>query len=95
MDGAADAGIIKNTMAVLGLHLHDRAGNPPILPSGFFGGQAQGLDHPFLIMPVEGDRGFAVAAETTASALKNIGNLVGGHVIHYKKKRRSTGESTS
>jgi hypothetical protein len=85
--------IIKDAVAITGLHLHHRTGNPPESLLSLLATQPQGVNHSFLIPFVEGNSGFPVAAESAAGALKNVGDLAGLYriIVHGKKKRRSTG----
>lgn len=63
---------VKNTVVIHDLHLHHLAGYPPVFFFDFLPGQAQFSDHPFLIILIQRDRGFALAARAATSAGEDI-----------------------
>ncbi len=73
MDRTAGVPIIKNTVVVNDLHLHHVAGYPPVFFPDLFTTQAQLVDHPLLILLVQGNGSFALAAVTAAATDKYIG----------------------
>lgn len=60
MDGAAV--IIKNAVAVYGLHLNGIAGLAPIFFSDLIPFHAEIFNHSYLVVVIKGNRGFALAA---------------------------------
>lgn len=80
--------IIEHTMPIDGSHLHGIARNPPErLPHRFFR-FVQGLNHPLLVISIEGNGCLSMAAIATSSAGKNLRNK--RHSIHLERKSKKT-----
>lgn len=70
--GAADILLIKDAVVIHDFHLHRIAAYAPVFFLHLLSGQAQLGNHPFLIIFVQRNRGFALAAEAATGAVKNI-----------------------
>ena len=70
---------IKNTMMIHDVHLDHITRYPPIFFFDFLPGQAQLGDHPFLIILIQRDGGFPLAAEAATGTGEDIRESVLNH----------------
>jgi hypothetical protein len=70
--GAAGFLCVKNTVVIHDVHLDHIAGYPPVFFFDFLPGQTQFRDHSFLIVLIQRDRGFALAAGAAAGAGEDV-----------------------
>jgi hypothetical protein len=72
MDSTTDVLLVKITAVIHDFHLHDITSDPPISLLNLLPAQAQLSNHPFLIVLVQRDRGFALAARAATGAGEDI-----------------------
>lgn len=76
--------LIEDAMAIDRLHLHRISRHPPKHLSDCVFVSMQGLDHPYSIVGIKGNGGFAMTAIAAARAGKDLGDK--RHTLHHWEK---------